>query len=285
MPINFRVKNKNVWKWNPYNGEITQLFHYSNSENGMKLPIDLAPWESTIIIFEDGDNYPHVTETSFNKVLTVSDKNISVEAHQNGSYFINVARGTEENYVKKEIYDLPSPLVIDGNWNMILESDHFKKVEKELNYLSSWTDDVETRNFSGTGKYTIQFQLPNNYINSDLKLELDLGKIGNIGEVFINGKNAGTVWMKGQRCDITNLVKNGNNELTIFVTNTNINRVSSFNKIVPVPDNLVDRFGEAIKGTRIPREFGFEPLPPSGLMGPVKIIPIKLIEVECFGGR
>jgi len=280
MPIDFRVKNKNVWNWDPYNGEITQLFQYYNSENGMKVPINLAPWESTIIVFEEGDNYPHITETSFNKVVTVSDKDISVEAHQNGSYFMNVMSGTEETYFTKEIFDLPSSIIIDGNWNLILESDHFKKVEKELKHLKSWSEEKETKYFSGTGKYTIQFQLPENYINPDLKLELDLGKIGNIGEVLINGKNADIVWMKGQTVDITNLVKNGNNELTIFVTNTNINRVSSFTKPVPVPDNLVKKYGTAKKGGSMPREYGFEPLPPSGLMGPVKIIPIKVIRIK-----
>ena len=280
MPINFRVQNKNVWNWDPYNGEITQLFYYSNSQNGMKLPIVLAPWESTILVFEEGESTSYVSKTNMDRVVEIVDNKVLAEVSKNGSFYINVVNDADEKFITKDVFDLPAPIVISGNWKLILESEHFQRVEKDLNYLSSWTDEDETKYFSGTGKYTIQFQLPNNYINSDLKLELDLGKIGNIGEVIINGKNAGTVWMKGQKCDITNLVKNGKNELTVFVTNTNINRVSSFTKPVPVPDNLVKKYGTAKKGGSMPREFGFEPLPPSGLMGPVKIIPIKLIEIE-----
>jgi len=280
MPINFRVDNKNVWNWNPYNGEITQLFNYSNKGDGIKVPIELAPWESTIIVFEEGESTAHVSETSFDKVIGISDKTVSVEAHQNGSYFMKLVNGTSEKLFKEEIINIPSPIVINGNWSMTLESDHFKKVEKELNYLTSWSDEADTKYFSGTGKYDIAFELPDEYVRKDIKLELDLGKLGNIAEVEINGKNAGTIWMKGQKSDITHLVKKGNNHLAIYVTNTNINRVSSFREIVPVPDNLVGKYGEAMATSSMPREFGFEPLPPSGLIGPVRIYPIKMVKIH-----
>lgn len=280
MEVNFRVHNKNVWNWNPYNGEITELFQYVNSEKGMKIPLVLAPWESTIIVFEKGASSPHVTKSNLDKIVDITGKTVTAEVSQNGSYFVNILNDDEKTFLTKEISGLPSPIIINGNWKLTLESDHFNKVEKELKYVSSWTNDELTKHFSGTGKYSIQFKLPEDHIKPDIKLELELGKIGNIGEVLINGKNAGTVWMKGQRCDISNLVNKGKNELTVYVTNTNINRVSAFKKVIPVPDDLVDKFGEANSTTRLPREFGFEPLPPSGLMGPVKIIPVKMVKIN-----
>ena len=285
MPVSFRVENKNVWNWNPYSGDINQLFHYSSEENKMTVPIKLAPWESTIIVFEEGKSSSHVTETSFDKVTDLSNNRIHAAARQNGSYFIKFFNGKNENIYTKQIMDIPSPIIVDGKWDMTLESDHFKKVEKELNYLKSWSDEDETKYFSGTAKYNIDFKLPSEYVMNDMKLELDLGKLGNIAEVEINGNNAGTIWMKGQKLDITNLLKIGSNHLTVFVTNTNINRVSSFKEIVPVPKDLVGKYGEAMSTTRIPREFGFEPLPPAGLIGPVKIIPIKLVEIDYLGGK
>ena len=280
MPINFRVHNKNVWNWNPYNGDITKLFEYSNSETGMKVPIDLQAWESTIIIFEEGDVTPHVNNSNISKIVEVSNNSVKAEANQNGSYFINIVNNINENFITTEISDVPSAFVINGNWSMTLESDHFKKVEKELSYLTSWSNEADTKYFSGTGKYDIAFKLRDEYVSNDIKLELDLGKLGNIGEVEINGKSAGTIWMKGQKSDITYLVKKGNNQLTVYVTNTNINRVSSFKEIVPVPENLVDKYGEAMTTTSLPREFGFEPLPPSGLIGPVTINPIKMVKIH-----
>ncbi len=280
LPINFRVENKNVWCWNPYDGEITQLFHYSKTENGIEVPIDLAPWESTILVFEKGDKYSHVTKTNFNKITKVSDENIIAEVNQNGSYYVSITANGKKINLTHEVSNMPSSIVVNGKWNMILESKHFQRVENELDYLSSWTENIDTKNFSGTGKYTLQFNLPKNYINPELKLELDLGKIGNIGEVFINGNNAGIVWMKGQKCDITKLVHRGKNELLVLVTNTNINRVSAFKEPLPVPANLVEKYGTAKVGGNMPREFGFEPLPPSGLIGPVKIIPKKMSTIK-----
>ncbi|MEN8193452.1 MAG: glycosyl hydrolase [Bacteroidota bacterium] len=278
--INFRVHNKNVWNWNPYNGEVTQLFHYSNSENGIKLPIDLAAWESTILVFEQGDQTSHVNKTNMNKITNLDSDIVFAEVNQNGSYYLSVISDFNEKFITEDITDIPTPLVINGKWEMTLESEHFPKVEKKLNYLTSWSDESDTKYFSGTGRYQIIFNLSVEYIDSSIKLELDLGKIGNIGEVQVNGKNAGVVWMKGQKCEITDLVHEGENELTIDVTNTNINRVSSFTEIVPVRDHLEDKFGKNHKGTRYPREFGFEALPPSGLIGPVKINPIKMVKTN-----
>jgi len=279
LPVNFRVQNKNVWKWNPYTGEIAELFQYSSAESGTKIPIRLAAWESTIIVFEDGEVIPHVNKTNMNKIIAVSDGAITAEVSHNGSYFMNVIRDSQEYFLTHEVSGLPSPMVINGNWKLTLESNHFKKVEKRLNYLGSWTEDEGTKHFSGTGKYTIEFEVPEEYINPDLKLELDLGKLGNVAEVLVNGKKAGTIWMKGQKYEITNFLKKGQNKLTVYVTNTNINRVSGFNEITPVPLDLVEKYGTA-KATSLPREFGFEPLPPSGLMGPVKINPIKIVKIS-----
>lgn len=212
------------------------------------------------------------------KIVAVTDDTITAEVSDNGSYFINVIKNSQESFMAIEISDIPSTLIINGNWKLTVQNKTFPKVEKELKYLSSWTENEETKHFSGTGKYTIEFLLDEKYIKPDLKLELDLGKLGNIGEVEINGKNAGTVWMKGKKCEISSLVKKGLNELTVYVTNTNINRVSGFKDIVPVPDDLQEKYGREITNSSIPREFGFEPLPPSGLIGPVKIIPIKIVK-------
>ncbi len=278
IPVNFRVQNKNVWEWNPYNGKITELFQYSRTESGTKIPIKLAPWESTIIVFEEGKAISHVNKTNMDKIVAISEKAITAEVSDNGSYFINAVKNSQESFMTTEISDLPSPLIINGNWKLTVQSNAFPKVEKELKYLSSWTEDEDTKHFSGTGKYIIEFEIPDEYINPGLKLELDLGKLGNVAEIVVNGKDAGIVWMKGQKCEISHLIKKGQNRLTVYVTNTNINRVSGFKKINPVPVDLEDKYGSA-KATSFPREFGFEPLPPSGLIGPVKIIPIKSIQI------
>lgn len=280
MEVNFRVQHKNVWNWNPYNGVVTKLFQYAATDNGIKVPLLLAPWESTIVVFENGAPSAHVNKTNMDHIVEIPANTVIAEVSQNGSYFMNLVKDNKETFITKEVSKIPAPLMINGEWNLILESDNFSRIEKEISYLGSWTDEEDTKHFSGTAKYTIRFHIPKDYIQADLKLELDLGKIGNIGEVEINGKQAETIWMKGQKCEISQLVKEGQNELTIYVTNTNINRVSAFYEALPVPDHLVDKYGKAKAIQHKQREYGFEPLPPSGLMGPVKINPIKIIKMR-----
>jgi len=282
IPVTFRVKNRTVWKWDPYTGGTSQLFHYQENETGIKIPLKLNPWESTILIFEKGDDVMHVEETNLSEILAVSEKQVWAVATENGVYNTKVEKSGIVSDKSNRVYDLPSPLQIAGRWYLTLESKHFDRVERELFLLKSWTDDPDTRYFSGKGSYEITFEIPDNYFREDLSLHLDPGRVGNIADVRINGREAGIVWMTGQTLDITGLVHAGNNSMIICVTNTNINRVSAFKEPIPVPSDLHQKYGEGKNGesTRIPREFGFEPLPASGLMGPVKIIPKKKIEIN-----
>jgi hypothetical protein len=164
---------------------------------------------------------------------------------------------------------------------MILEGSDFAKVESTLTHLVSWTSNPGTKHFSGTGRYETSFTLPSEYLSPDLLLELDLGRVGNIAEVEVNGKRVGTCWMRNQRLDITRTVSDGSNRLVVWVTNTLINRASGLTQPVPVPEDLVAHYGRGTTpytaSSRGP--VGFEPLPASGLLGPVRIIVSKKMNI------
>ena len=165
---------------------------------------------------------------------------------------------------------------------MILEGKGFAQSDTTLTDLSSWVENPRTKHFSGTGRYAIDFELPDDYLGSDKLLQLDLGKVGNVAEVELNGVNMGTIWMGGQTLDISNAVRAGVNHLEVFVTNTLINRVSNFQAPQPMPEHLVPLLGKspASFSSTIPPEIGFEPLPASGLLGPVKIKVLKKVRIS-----
>ena len=98
----------------------------------------------------------------------------------------------------------------------------------------------------------------------------------------VNGQNAGTICMRGQKLNITGFLKTGQNHMEVLVTNTLINRISAMKEPTPVPAELVPRFGASPTLTpgQLPREFGFKPLPASGLMGPVRIIAGKEVKIK-----
>ena len=280
IPVTFRVKNKVVRKWNPYTGEITSVFSFSEVKDGIKVPLNLAPYESLFLEFAPGESSAFVTKTNFGEILEAGNHGLKGAAIQNGSYYATVKVANEEKKVTCEVFGIPAPFLISGKWNLVLEGVDFPLFTSQSELLSSWIENPATRNFSGTGRYEISFKLSPEYLQKDLKLFLDLGKVGNIAEVRLNDKPLGTIWMRGQKLDATVAAKPGDNKLVVLVTNTLINRISVMKEPPPVPKDLVPRFGAGAVTAEIPREFGFKPLPASGLMGPVRIIAVKEVSAE-----
>jgi hypothetical protein len=161
----------------------------------------------------------------------------------------------------------------------VLESPVFSRVELNPDELVSWTDSLETKHFSGTGVYTTTVNLPPGYVGEDTRLVLELGDVGNVAEVSLNGKSAGVIWMRGQTLDITSLAVEGDNQLEVRVTNTLINRVSGLKEFPPVPEELRERLGNGLHEDDAPAHelLGYTPLPRSGLLGPVEIRPYKRV--------
>jgi hypothetical protein len=155
-----------------------------------------------------------------------------------------------------------------------------------LSQLTSWTDDPRTKHFSGTGRYKITFELPGSFVADDLVLHLALGVVGNIAEVTLNGKRVGTCWMRGQCLDVTSVARAGANSLVVAVTNTLINRVSGLSELPPVPEDLRPHFGRELEGRGVHARglIGYEPLPNSGLLGPVEIRASKRVRVPIGKG-
>jgi hypothetical protein len=188
--------------------------------------------------------------------------------------------GNVEKEITSVVSGIPAPLQISGKWKMELEGEGFPLFTSQSDYLNSWIEDPLTRNFSGTGRYQISFNLASEYLHKDLKLFLDLGKVGNVAEVILNDQKVGIRWMRGQKLEVTDVVKGGENRLKILVTNTLINRISAMKEPPPVPAELVSQFGNGNVTNEKPREFGFKPLPASGLIGPVALIPVKELIVR-----
>ncbi|MDP2335472.1 MAG: glycosyl hydrolase [Bacteroidota bacterium] len=280
IPVTFRVKNKMIRKWNPYTGEITPVLSFSEVKDGIKVPLKLAPYESLFLEFSPGEPQTYVNKTDFEQITEAGKSEITASATHNGTYFSTVHSGKSENEISTVVSGIPAAYQVSGKWKMELKGVDFPLFSKQTDYLYSWVDDPLTRNFSGTGRYEISFKVPSEYIRKELKLFLDLGKVGNVAEVILNDQNVGTTWMRGQKLDITKAVKEGENKIVVLVTNTLINLISAMKEAPPVSEDLVPEFGRGAVKYEIPREFGFKPLPASGLIGPVQIIPIKVVSFK-----
>ncbi len=283
LPVTFRIGNKVPWEWNPYNGEILPILCYEQTEAGINIPLKLSSFESTFIVFRDGERNS-VKSSDLYKISGINEDRIEALADKNGTFHIVLNQNKSDITEAVTVKDIPAPFVISGTWKLTFDGDDSALPETSLSRLESWTDNDQTRHFSGTGNYEINFNLPQEYISNDHLLQLDPGKVGNIAEIEINGVKAGITWMREQTLDVTELLKPGANNLKISVTNTLINKVSAMEKAPPVPSHLISHYGSGTTdyaaGRQRTMEMGFEPLPPSGLMGPVKITVLKKINFQ-----
>ncbi|MDG2003728.1 MAG: glycosyl hydrolase [Novosphingobium sp.] len=152
---------------------------------------------------------------------------------------------------------------VAGPWTVSFESGLGAPPPVKLDELRSLSENKleGVRFFSGTTTYETSFALPQNAENQE-GLVLDLGKVGDIAEVQVNGRIAGTAWKAPFRVDISGLVKSGSNELRIKVANRWINRL-----IGDAQDGA-----DKVAFTLLPTYRADAKLQPSGLIGPVEIL-------------
>ena len=160
---------------------------------------------------------------------------------------------------------------------MKLEGYGFNTFETTITTLTSWTDTPRTRHFSGTGRYETEFTMPDGQLQDGACLVLDLGQVGTVAEVELNGKIAGVAWMAPYRLDVSRVVRPGWNTFVVRVTNTLINYVSGLKETPDVPAELQPRLGKANpaiypEGACSSEEMNETNLPPSGLIGPVRML-------------
>lgn len=161
-------------------------------------------------------------------------------------------------------------LELRGPWKIqFIEGGPELPAAQSLNQLTSWTDgdDELCRRFSGTARYTTTF------LAKPGQLALDLGIVAETCRVILNGTDLGSSFFPPHRFEITQALHDGENELVVEVTNLAANRIAD-----------LDRRGVAWKAFHEinfvnidyqPFDASHWPTLPSGLIGPVRLIPLS----------
>ncbi len=192
-----------------------------------------------------------------------------------GEAMILRADGEKTTDIAPWLYTQPddSPLTIDGEWNL-----HFTgggpelPADQKLKDLISWTElpDPKGAAFSGTGQYTVTFNLPGKKADEYL---LQLGKVRESARVWINGQDAGILWSIPYQLRIGKYLKAGANTLTVEVVNLMANRIRDMDR-----KGIEWRKYHEINFVNINYKAfdasGWKPQP-SGLLGSVTITPLK----------
>ncbi|MBN2183301.1 MAG: hypothetical protein JW715_15430 [Sedimentisphaerales bacterium] len=231
LKARFRVSGKEAELWHPDTGEIEPA-SYNIVDGRTTVPLHLAERESVFVVFRRDAVTP---SRSLPQVVSTT------------------------------------LAMIDGPWDVSFPPDLGAPEKIQLAALESWNanSDDGVKYFSGTATYTKTLQTPQSWFQQGARILLDLGTVGDIAEISINGKTPAILWKAPYRIDVTDMLKPGSNQLEIKVTNQWANRIAG-DRIVE-PDKRV--FGGGSTGRRGGGFFGRPaPLAESGLIGPIKII-------------
>lgn len=152
---------------------------------------------------------------------------------------------------------------LEKPWTVTFEKDRGAPAKATFAKLASLSDnaDVGIRYFSGVATYKTTFSLPR---RKQLlpRYSLNLGAVGDLAQVLVNGQAVGTAWHTPYRLDITKAVKPGRNTLEVRVANLWVNRL------------IGDAQPGAVKVASTPLSAyrADAPLRPSGLIGPVSVV-------------
>lgn len=159
--------------------------------------------------------------------------------------------------------DVPAPSErevadLSTGWQLALGS-----AASQATNTGSWTSLDAGRHFAGTGRYTRSITLPR--VAAGETLWLDLGSVGDLAEVLIDGTSLGIVWTAPWRIALPAGLRPGPHSLEIRVTNRWVNR------LIGDAQPGADRVGF----TTVPTYRADAPLRPSGLLGDVKLLALR----------
>jgi hypothetical protein len=229
----FRVSKGTPELWQPVTGEISPAPEFYRSGASTRVSLQLEPHESVFVVF-----------------------------HNRPAESLNAR--TVEQANDRIMLTLSSP------WTVVFESDSVKRGPVKpviFKHLTDWSQnaDERIRFFSGIATYKTVFHCPSSLLQTSQtsKLYLDLGKVGVMAKVTINGQYAGGVWTSPYRVRMDGLLREGRNTLEIEVVNTWVNRMIG-DRFLPEEKRKINSPFNPWKTT--------SPLQESGLLGPVSIV-------------
>lgn len=139
----------------------------------------------------------------------------------------------------------PAPIELNDEWAVSFPTTSGINLNLQMDRLTSWPDleQSKLRYFSGTATYHNEFVIDQNLMQPNTTLELDLGDVRVVAEVFINGRKLRTLWRGPFRIGIDDAIVAGVNKLEIKVTNLWANRLIGDEQL----PNDVRRKGKNVK--------------------------------------
>ncbi|MGA9773359.1 MAG: glycosyl hydrolase [Blastocatellia bacterium] len=243
----FRIDGMEPEWWDPLTGRIKPATVVARGADSISVELDLDPYESRVLVFS--------------RHAQPLQSNASASLRQQAEFDLS------------------------ADWQVTFGKDAPIRMQS----LRSWTDDESTRYYSGVVTYEKRFELPHGFLREGVQINLDFGEgkpvaaapavprtngmrallDGPVREamiVTVNGRRAGSVWCPPYVVDVGELLKSGENVITLQVSNTAINHMAG--RALPDYRLLNLRYGERFQ----PQDMDKVQPVTSGLSGPIRLI-------------
>jgi hypothetical protein len=260
-------------RWDAASGLESPLAGEYVVSGGRKLTeveLRLEPFESCFVVFGSSVAAPLVSRTPFVGPFRVSRAPTGTEVSGRLATVGAHELLSGKRRVPFTVAGLPEALAIEG-FTLRLGAD---ASPLPLPRLVSWNDLPAGQNYSGWATYETSFDLP--ALGDDVEWQIDLGQVHETAEIALNGKALGAAWKSPRRLECGGALRAGRNELRVEVANLWIHHM------LAEPPPAEWKAVEETFGVRWGRygEVKPEKVPPSGLLGPVRLIPQKRVRVR-----
>ena len=228
--VDFRVAGKQPELWQAEDLSISEAPVWNGQNGRTTVSLSLGCQQSVFVVFrrpaENGDHPISVTvgdgATEWNVGRDLSGNSVFQSATN------NTAKMVYSSGKVKTVLTAPiAPEQIDGAWEVSFTPKlgaPFQLLFPELVDFSQHGD-LRVKYFSGTATYRKVIRLNAAQISAHRRVILDLGTMNDIATVSINGRAAKVLWFAPYTMDVTGLLREGDNQLEVAVTDNWANAI------------------------------------------------------------
>ncbi len=220
--IKFRQQNKSPEIWNPVSGEIFPASIFNRTGEFVDLPLTLPPYGACFVLFKKSTLSPKFTAISGTLPPLFEYTPEGINILQEGTFTLE---GSKQSL---SVQNKIETKTIDGFWNVEFAKGWGAPEETTFPKLISWAESPMEgiKYYSGTATYKKTFPYEAKTKTGNESIYLDLGEISKVADVWLNGEHLGISWSEPYRFEISNILKQGENKLTIEVANVWSNRLT-----------------------------------------------------------
>ena len=249
--------------WNADTGEALSAPQYRREPRNTCVKLTIKQYDSAVVAFSGNRETLHATEATGGTVRFDAQGHLVMAADRSGAVRVSLSNGSQ----LERAVTVPPPFTLDVPWTIHADKEQCygidNSVDLKIKALVDWHELPELRSCFGIVQYVTEFRLEPSLCGDSTGLILELGKVCELAKILVNGRLAGVTWSAPYRLDITDMVRPGTNTLRIEVPN-------HFAMDAKLRKQMVSE----------PARGGEQKQRPSGLIGPAKVQPYAVINLE-----